>query len=182
MRILFTSLCILLYVSNTYAAIYQSRDENGNVVFTDRPEAGSVEKTISSPSTFSIKKHAGDMPHRRPDSGFGEIRIVKPKALPYTQFSIISPGNDQAIRSNVGSIALKLQLTPRLQTRFGHKIKVEFDGKMRPNSWQTSSILFTNVDRGTHTFRAYIVDKSGKRMKSSNLVSFHLLRFSRLFK
>ena len=181
MKILISSFIFLFLISNSFAAIYQTRDENGKIVFTDKPESGSSEKKLVSPSIIKIKKVDKK---KEPVSGLGELKVndKKKKAVAYTKFSISSPKNDEAVRNNIGTMELKLQMTPDLQTKFGHRIKVKLDGQMHKSSWESASILFKNIDRGTHTFQAFVVDKSGKQLKSSSPVIFHLQRFSRLFK
>lgn len=182
MKVLLSCVLFLVSMTNSYAAIYQTVDENGNIIFTDKPDPGAVQKKLPQPAVITIKKNKEIKSEKKPVEGLGKIKVEEKKAVPYKKFTILEPLHDKAIRNNIGTIALKLQIIPELQTKFGHHIKVEFDGKMSKSKWSSSSITFTNIDRGSHTFKAYIVDKAGKRIKSSQSVTFHLLRFSRLFK
>jgi len=182
MRVLTASLLFLVLVSNSFAAIYQTLDEDGNIIFTDRSEAGGDKKTLSQPSVITIKKTEKNVSDKKPVEGIGKLKVEEKKAVAYKLFTIVAPEHDKSIRNNIGTIELKLQIVPELQTKFGHQIKIKFDDQMHKSSWKSSSILFNNIDRGSHTFQAFIVDKSGKRIKSSQPVTFHLHRFSRLFK
>ena len=179
MKIVISSFILLFFATtiNSFAAIYQTLDADGNIVFTDKPEAGSTKKILIPPAVIKIKK----VKEKKPVNGLGELKVKEKKAVPYAKFSIVSPAQDSSIRNNIGTQELKLKISPGLQAKFGHRIKVRLDDKMHKNSWMSSSILFKNIDRGTHTFQAFIVDKSGKRLKSSKTVTFHLQRFSRLF-
>lgn len=182
MKVLIACLFYFVLITNTYAAIYQTVDENGNVIFTDRPEAGGKQKKLIEPSVIKIKKNTEVESEKKPVEGLGKFKVEEKKAEPYKKFTIIEPEHDKSVRNNIGNIELKLQIIPELQTKFGHHIKVEFDGKMHKSQWKSASILFSNIDRGSHTFKAFIVDKDGKRLKTSRSVTFHLHRFSRLFK
>ena len=182
MKVLIVCLLYLVLVSNSFAAIYQTVDEDGNIIFTDRPEVGTVQKKIDQPSVFKIKKNKNVEVEKKPVEGLGKLKEEKKKAKPYTKFTIVAPEHDKSMRNNIGNVELKLQITPQLQTKFGHHIKVEFDGKVHKSQWKSASILFANIDRGSHTFKAFIVDEAGKRIKTSQTVTFHLHRFSRLFK
>ena len=184
MRIFFISLLSLLFASNGFADIFQTRDENGNIIFTDRPGNNSTEKIIKQPPIIKIKKTETKISDKKTFDGFGKItdNVKEKKALPYTSFTITSPVNDTAVRNNIGNIEVKLNIIPDLQTKFDHQIKLEYDGKLQKGSWKSSAILLTNLDRGTHAVKAYIVDGTGSKLKSSQSVEFHLQRFSRLFK
>jgi len=182
MRVLIVSLLSFMLFSNSFAAIYQTQDEDGNIIFTDRPEPGSDKKKLAQPSVINIKKAEKSISEKKPVEGLGKLKVEEKKAVAYKEFRIVAPEHDKSIRNNIGTIELKLKIIPELQTKFGHQIKVKFDNQMHKSSWKSTSILFNNIDRGSHTFQAFIVDKSGKRLKSSQSVVFHLHRFSRLFK
>ncbi len=174
--------CTFLFISaNAFAEIYRSIDEDGNVIFTDRSGQGKDERIIILPKSITIK-NSTDAPRRERIEGLGRINKTEGAAKPYTQFAIISPGNDEPIRDNTGNVELKLALSPSLQIKFGHRIQIELDGKMQKMRWRMDSMLLTNLDRGTHNLRAFIVDKTGKKLKTSQSVTFHLQKFSRLFK
>ena len=182
MRITF--LILLFFATQLSAAVYQYQDEQGNIIFTDEQVPGSVERKVQSPPVIKFRKEEDVSKKPEPtDNSFTDVTLTKQqeKPKPYTKFEITKPVNDDSFRDNLGMVNVQLNIEPRLQTKFGHKIHVEFDGKKLDGNWSTSTITFSNVDRGTHTLRAIIVDKSGKQLKVSQLVTFHLQRFSRLF-
>lgn len=174
--------CACLLVSgNAFAEIYRSIDESGNVIFTDRSGQGKDETIIILPKSITIKNTAGGVGRERVE-GLARINNEKGTAKPYTQFSIISPENDKPIRDNIGNVELNLSITPSLQIKFGHRVQIELDGELQKKRWALNSVLMTNLDRGTHSLRAYIVDKSGEQLKASQPIIFHLQKFSRLNK
>jgi len=162
------------------AEIYQITDSEGNVSFTDRSEEGAKEKPIFLPKDITIKKHTADSKQTTTKPSLGKIKKEEQKALPYQSFSVASPADNSAIRANTGNVSFQLKVSPSLQTKFGHRIKAELDGVVR-STGRSQSVLISNIDRGTHVFRAFIVDKSGKQLKASSSVTFHVQRFSHLF-
>lgn len=175
-------LCSLFITFNCVAAVFQTVDEEGNVTFSDRSDGASHEKKLAQPPVLKIKKNPAGEKSKEPVKGLGKIKVEEKKPKPYKQFSIVSPKHDKAIRNNIGNVELILKVSPDLQTKFGHKFKVTLDGKIQNTTWTSASILLNNIDRGTHTIRASIVDKQGKVLKQSSSISFHLHRFSRLFR
>lgn len=181
MKILYFGVLIVILSPLVNAEIYQITDSEGNVSFTDRPVEGAKEKIIFLPKDITIKKYNNDRQQSKSQPRLGKIKKEIQEALPYQQLSVVSPVSGSAIRANSGNINFQLKISPSLQTKFGHRIKAEIDGKVR-FSGRSESVLITNINRGTHVFRAYIVDKSGKRLKTSSSVTFHVQRFSRLIK
>lgn len=184
MRLILLSL--LIFSTQLSAAVYQYLDENGNIVFSDKEVPGSIERKIYVPPVVTFRKNEEAAKKTAPADG-SLIDVVtvsenEKKAKPYVKFKISKPVDDEAYRDNLGNVNVQLFISPSLQVSFGHKIKVEFDGKTLPGSWTSSTISFSNVDRGTHSISAFIVDKSGSKIKSSATHTFHLLRFSSLFR
>jgi len=188
-------LTLLLFVfclsPSIYADVYQYKDEEGNILYSDKPVKGGKRIVESKPSVASpparqlpktpavsdIKKKS-DLPI----SSSSQKSDQKPeKALPYEYVKITSPEDDQAYRSNSGDVLIKVSLSPILQKKFGHHLKIKFDGVLLSEKWQTDSIQLTNLDRGTHSVSLIVVDKTGKQLKESQKTTFHLLRYSRLF-
>jgi len=178
-------LILFFFSAKLSAAVYQYQDENGNIVFSDKEVPGSVERKIQSPPIIKFRKEEQVKKEiEATDNSFTDIKVTenKDKPKPYTKFKIKKPINDESFRDNMGNVHLQLDISPGVQTQHGHTIKVEFDGKMLTGSWSSASISFSNVNRGTHTIRAFIVDKTGKKIKSTNTNTFHLQRFSALFR
>ncbi len=184
-RFLFNSLLIILISSTpSLAAVYQYLDEQGNVVFTDRPVPGAVERKMREPSVI---KFAPINVESEPKSQVDKSAVASPvaveeKAKPYTRFVISRPVNDSSIQENTGTVVITFDINPPLQVKHGHKIKLSLDGVWDKAGYATSSITLKNVDRGTHTIQAAIVDKSGQKIKTTTNSVFHLHRFSKLFR
>ena len=89
----------------------------------------------------------------------------------YTKLSF-SPTLDSAIRSNKGNISISIILEPSL--RSGHRILITMDGKeLSKGSGKSASV--TNIDRGTHTVGASVIDSSSNAIISASS-TFSILR------
>ncbi len=100
-------------------------------------------------------------------------------AEPYTEIAIIQPGDDETIHDNNGTLEVALTLSPALQD--GHKIKLFLDGEARPGIRPSTHFSLTNIDRGTHSLQAAVIDRSGRTLIVSAPVAFHMWRASVLF-
>jgi len=181
-RILLILMLVLLFPVFSGAAVYQGKDEKGNIVFSDKQIKDGKEVKIRKPAVFKFNKDNSQKGKLTPEQPLGEIkpRVLEPKK--YTTLEIVSPEHDASFRDNMGNVQLKLDIDPPLQSKFEHLFKVKLDGKLINKEWKSSSISITNIDRGTHAVQVLIYGKNDELLKTSNQVTFHLQRFSKLFK
>ncbi len=178
MKHLLTVLAIALALSPAFAEIYKWTDESGRVVFGDRPpEDSSVQSvTVQPTQTFQSappSEFKSTMTEREEQAA-----IEKAKANKYKSVSIVSPQDDEGVRSNPGNITIQFTSSPALNVEAGDRFQLMMDGTPVLTSDKTSVIL-TNVDRGTHTIQVNIISgESGKPIKSSKPSTFHMLRFA----
>lgn len=184
--------CFLLVIATnvSIAGIYKYTDEEGNVHFTDKPISGAKKIKENKPSVAPAPKSSFNPSSTKKPRTRTTVKVFKmevreqpkqkpkPKAKRYKSIKIVSPEHDQAYRSNNGDVEIVYSISPPLQTKFKHKIKLVFDGKKLPGQWESSTISLTNLDRGTHTISAIVVDKKGKKLIQSSTTTFHLLRHS----
>ncbi|RKZ36711.1 MAG: penicillin-binding protein [Gammaproteobacteria bacterium] len=157
----------LLLCAAAGAAVYKQVLPDGRIVYTDRPAEGAEEVKVGPIQTYSAPPVPADA--LKADG-------ADPQAAPeYTEFAVTSPANDEVLRDNVGIVRISLQLAPGLKP--GHKINIMMDGKTLGEGGKSTSLSLQNVDRGTHTVAAAVVDKSGKEIKRTEVVTFHLKRF-----
>jgi len=88
--------------------------------------------------------------------------------------TITSPAEDEAIRSNPGTVDVAVDLEPALFK--GHKVRIYLDGTAAPEELAATTITLQNVDRGTHTLQASVVDAQGREQIRSPAITFHMLR------
>lgn len=151
------------------AEIYQSVDETGAAVFSDRPMGANAETVeLQEPSIYTPR----EMPSSLSPSADGDAK--KQPVFEYDQIEILSPKQDETIRDNTGRVQITIALKPGL--RSGDSLTLMMDGAVLFEGLQTLSLPLSNVDRGTHELVAVVKDADGNEIGSSVPVSFHLHR------
>ncbi len=164
MRILI-SILFLTFAMTSMAEVYRSVDENGNVVFTDKPSDGA--ELIELDELQTIKPPP-----------VGAFKYTPPPAKPkpkYTEVSITSPQDDASIRNNGGNVTVNIATKPVL--RRSDNLVLYLDGK-EILLGKANAKAFSGLDRGSHQLRAAIKNPDGRILLSSTTVTFHLLRHS----
>lgn len=171
MRILAFLLALLLAVP-ALAEMYRWKDAQGNVVFGDSPPEGvSAEPVKVRPNVVETPK----LPEPPPPAPAPE----GPAGPAYQALRITEPADQSAVRENAGNVTITLGIEPDLNVRVGHKLQVLMDGAPVAEG-QTLQFMLTNVDRGTHSLSARVLDAQGNELVSSPTISFTLLRYSSL--
>lgn len=156
-------LTLILLSTPGMAEVYKGKNAEGNTIYSDEPMPDSTEIQVPDPTSIPmpkpVKKKAA-----APKNQEGGL---------YQNFSILSPGNDETIQNTSGSITITLGLTPTLQTKEGHTISVNVDGKPAVEKTQQLTIQVPGISRGTHTVMAEVIDRSGKTVISSNTITIN---------
>ena len=153
---------------------YRWVDENGNMVFSDQPPPPGVQgEAVDIPPASVVETYKPPRTDAA-EPATDEATADADKPVRYSSLSIVSPENDATIRENAGNVSIVVESRPALQP--GHRLRLYLDGVLLQDSEKLSANL-TNVDRGTHTIRAEIVDGSGKVLRKATS-QFHLLRHS----
>lgn len=152
------------------AAIYQTTDEHGNVVFSDAPSSGSKPVDLPPLPTYSAPKYRAPEPA---GDASGE-----PGAKGYSSLRIQQPEPDATIRDNTGAVPVAVAIEPKLNQAAGHRLQFLLDGQPVGDPGTQTSTTLSNVDRGTHQVQAAVFDASGNELKRSDSVRFYLHRQS----
>lgn len=171
MRISLLILSFLLSVS-IQADIYKYIDEEGNVVFTDRPYPAA--ERIKTDKVQTIEAPA---PRPAATQPVAPEEADEPEKKGYTKLEITSPKNDSSVRDNAGNILINVALAPALDAGAGDSLVLYMDGKM-VSAGPGTQFSLKNVDRGTHSISVAVVDKDTKELKRSSPVKFTLQRIS----
>ncbi|NOX92999.1 MAG: hypothetical protein GXP18_11285, partial [Gammaproteobacteria bacterium] len=147
------------------AEIYKRTNPDGSVEFTDVPRSDKEKPVPLGPmSTFKA------MP--APQKATPASRA---SANTYSAVSIISPADETTIRDNTGTIKVNISVSPAL--RPGHKLALLVNGEQKGQS-ASGSFTLDNLDRGSHSLTAQVLDKAGKTLISSTPVTVYLFRQS----
>ncbi len=148
------------------AVIYKWTDPDGVVHFSDQAVPG-AEKILTSSGSSARNGVA-------PPASNSTAPAAKPKppALSFTQFSIVSPANQETITGNQ-PINVNLALEPQLKSN--QSLSWTLDGSALSNQANATTFTLEDVPRGTHTIIATVEDQSGES-KSSEPVTFYVMR------
>ncbi|MDH5729868.1 MAG: DUF4124 domain-containing protein [Gammaproteobacteria bacterium] len=161
------------FAANAATQVYRSVDDEGNVIFSDRPQANSQTQTIESPTIMDAQPDAGEalkrLKSRRPEYQKPKFSISSKRAI-----RILSPSDAANIRSNSGELSVDLALEKGESEEV--IIELILDGLVIKKQWTASPIKLYSLDRGPHTLQAVLLDQNGKLMAQSQAVNFNILR------
>ena len=151
--------------------IYKWVLPDGSITYSDRPQQqGAKELKLPPLQTYT--------PAPAPASGGADQAAAGDNtSVPYEVVKVASPLPDETIRDNNGTVSVRLELAPALQS--GHTVEILLDGTAIGSGSATSASV-TNVDRGTHTVAVVVKDAAGKVVASAPGVTFHLKQASKL--
>ncbi len=151
------------------AAIYKTIDENGKVVFSDKPpKPDADELELGQINIIPALK----LPSRLRDRGTSPTPDDRYEAL-----SITRPRHDQSIRENAGNLTIALSISPAINLATRDQIVVTMDGREIARGTDTR-INLSSVPRGTHTLNARIENPEGKKLIAADGIEFHMMRSS----
>lgn len=159
MRKLILSLCLIFCYSLQAAEVYKSVDQYGNTVFSDVPSDNAEKIDVQELPTIPALKEQ-------------PFRATPPKPVErYSSVAISSPSNDETYFKSEGDVVVSVSTQPHL---FPSDTIVLYLNSNEFLSGQALTFRIPELDRGTYQLRAAIKDASGKILKSSETVTFHL--------
>ncbi len=156
----------LLVTFTANAGLYKGLDEEGNVVYADKPFADSEKFT---PPPITVMDAPKVLP-KEEVSKDEEEKIVETK---YSNFKIASPANDETIW-NAPQLTVSLQIKPALDVKQGHTTWLLMNGKVIVKNNQSTALQIGRSDRGSHKIQAQIRNKKGKILKSTRAITIHI--------
>lgn len=165
------------------AAVYRYVDENGNVVFGDRPVPGAQDVTpIAPPPSVKPAKPVASAPSKgvAPNAA-APPPLAKPAPalkIRYTDVLIRVPGNDEMVGNNEGIVSIDFSVVPPLRADLGHKVIALIDGVPAGKPTALSPLVVENLDRGSHTMVLAVIEPKGELLGSSKSITFHIQRIT----
>ncbi len=166
MRQLLAIAALLVPCAAQATSIYRYVDDEGNVVFSSQPPVGRQAERVTLPPVNAVSAPQTLAPSKTPPA-------QADPAKPYPGFRIVAPENDTSVRANDGNFNITLHTDQPL--RPSHQVVLIFDGAEVARG---AALTFTlkNVDRGTHTAQARIVDQAGNEVAAAEPVTFTVQR------
>ena len=150
------------------AQIYRTTDEQGNVVFTDRPPASSttaepveLPETNTTPAT-PVRPRPKPTPAAEEPEGSGISVAIK------------IPANETTIPMGPGNFSVNVAVEPALPG--GTSLQLYMDGIPWGDAQQGTSWALSNVFRGAHDITVAVVDSQGQHLASSDPVRVYVMR------
>ena len=161
-RYIFIPLVVVCFTAT--AGIYKWMDDDGKIHYSDQETEGAEQIKLSEEITYTPSKPK---------------TVATKKAKPqqkfsYTSMSIVKPEMNEIIHDNSGNVEVGISLLPNLRTM--HSITLYLDGKEMLKGKRQTTFDLQNIDRGSHTMRASVLDKNNVALISSKSVIFHLRR------
>ncbi len=165
-----TLLWLVVIAASAHAAVYTYVDANGNRVFTDQPRKGAervpmpARATPTVPATVTLPRTS-----KVPVSN-------KTATMRYQMLRILGPLPDTAVREEDGSLIVTLTSEPALQPT--HRYRLLLDGEVAQAPGRSPVFALSNVDRGTHSLAAEIIDQDDHVIERTPAQPVHLQRIS----
>ncbi len=163
-KIIVKSLLILTVAFSASAALYKGLDDEGNIIYSDKPFDNSKEFIPPSLTIMDAPK----VPKKEKTEGEAEEAEFK-----YRKLSISAPKNDEVIWNNP-QLMVSLKVTPPLNIAAGHTTWLLMDGKPLVKKSRSLLLQIGRGDRGEHKLQAQIRDKKGKIIKRSKTITVHI--------
>jgi hypothetical protein len=165
------SVLLMLVAGLVQADVYKSVNSKGEVVYSDKPTPGAERLKLPPLQTYKQLP----LPQLTPTPEKPEKPAVKKL---YENMAFLEPENEATVRNNQGVVTVRLALEPALKTQLGHKIQFFMDNGPHGPPVQNTTMGFSNIERGTHTLSATVIDSDEQTVMSSDTVTFHLHRES----
>jgi Domain of unknown function (DUF4124) len=145
--------------------IYRWVDKNGVVHYSDSPDSPDAKLIdVIEPSTYEADAASGD------SSGAASVPDEPPDQPAYQSISIVSPSPDQVFFGADASVTLTADLGGTLQP--GHLVMFYLNGSGRPADGLSLSL--SNLERGSYSLRASVLDENGNPVITSPQTTFHV--------
>ena len=159
--------------------VYRVTDEQGNITFTDQPEAkgGVIERQIVS----VINLMRAPVSPKPEDNGAAHSPVTNSGSAasassiqPYTQAIIVSPREGWTLRNTAGAMTVELSLMPPLQA--GHQVQLWVDGQRYGSAIKATTLHVANIERGPHQLICRVLNADGRPVAITAAVSVHVKR------
>ncbi len=169
-NILFFLFCMISF--SLQAAVYESQDSNGRIVYSDTPSSNAKQLDIPTSPAVSVpvqnKKVIDEVTKINP----AEIIIDKNKKKPYTSLTITSPVNEQTFQ-NQRDIPVEVTIEPKLQK--GDMLQLMLDGLPRSEPSMSTTLHILQADRGSHQVSVALINEKQQVIKQSNSVTIFVM-------
>jgi hypothetical protein len=160
--VLLLPLCLTTTV--LWAEIYKWTDANGVVHFSDKPHPGAAQITLPPVQSFSTPP----VPVEAAPT-FQENQEAAVASNENYTITTKEPEDLATIRNTQGYIPVSFVVEPELKN--GDQIQLLLDGKPMGEPQASTVFALRNIDRGTHTIEAQILNNAGEVVSTSEEIT-----------
>ena len=166
---------VCLMVFSAHAELFKWKDADGNLIYSDQPPPGK-DKAESEVEQMELPQVI-TVPAPKASSATG-TGLSKGSTTPvrYKELTIVEPVHDTAVRENTGNVKITVRVLPKNFAETGAILAIYMDGNEVSKGPQTS-VQLMNIDRGTHTLKAELLNAAGHVVKATRPTVFHLQRY-----
>jgi hypothetical protein len=158
------------------AELFKWKDAEGNLIYSDQPPPGKDQQVSEIPEESLPQIITVPAPDLTKSSTLSTSSKSQTKKEIYHDLAIIEPVNDTSVRENSGKVKISVRVDPYIFNERGHQLVIYMDGAEVSRGPQTSVVL-DNVDRGTHTIKASIINGQGHILRETRVTTFTLHRY-----
>jgi hypothetical protein len=162
MRNLIFFLSVIIALPGVAGEVYKWISKEGQTIYSD----------ISQPGAEKVSVPPGKPRRSETEASQGESAQAMDSSSAYQTFEIAQPLPDETIPHAEGEVDVGLSLSPMLVP--GHLIHVYLNGTRLQNELTVTQFRINELNQGTHTLQAKVVDAQGKPQIATPTVSFHL--------
>lgn len=167
----FSVFLLVLLTTTAQAEVYKSVNADGEVIYSDVPSRGAQPVHVPELPTYTPVP----LPVAQPPAA-----VVQPVVEDsYSSFSLTRPHNNETIHPSddgPGVVNVFVKLEPELMIQDGHRIQYFLDDKPQGKPLARMSTSYPNVDRGTHSVSAAVLDDSGEIIIKTTPVTIYIRR------
>jgi len=161
-----------LFFHTGYSEVYKVVDpETGRITYTDNPPPKSVTS-----DKLDVPKVNTQPAVTAPTDTDQQNSSDQPEEVEYETLTILQPKHNETIPPGQLDVVVQVRSRPALQD--GHRIQVLMNGKVASTRASTTSIVLSDLIRGSHQIKAQIIDADGQVKKSSKSLTIHVKRAS----
>jgi hypothetical protein len=150
---------LAFFAQSPAAQIYRTTDDQGNVVFTDKPHVGaSTTERVELPP-INTTPAPEPRPTPKPEPGKGDTEI------PAFSVAITSPADETSFPMGPGNFSVSAKVQP--SPGENEALQLYIDGIPWGDPQQGTTWALTNIFRGEHNLTVAIVDAKGKQLAGS---------------
>ena len=166
-------LTTLAFVAN--AELFKWKDADGNLIYSDQPPPG-TDKAESEVTKEELPQIIAVPAPKPTTTTTSSSKAQSSKASRNRELTIIEPAHDTAVRENAGNVRISVRVVPENFAETGGILAIYMDEQEVSKGSQTS-VQLQNIDRGTHTIKAELMNASGYVVKATRPTVFHLQRY-----